>query len=307
MDELFSAFAGSVTSLVLCMAVGFFCYKKQLLNSVHISGLTDLVIRVAMPASIFTSLMRPFSRDLLIDSVMALFIMVFLIFFGGFSGGFLAKIIKASEDEREVWQFGSAFGNFGFMGIPVVLAVFGTEGLIFVSSAMIATNILSFTYGSKLFKDAPKQFTFMDFLVNRPVIPAALLGYVMFVTGFRFPSPVESGIGLLSGITAPISMIVIGAVLAKENLKEALLDMRLIPHTLLRLVVLPVLTFFALRAIFGNVLMVFVLTTLMAMPVGAITVILAEKYAKSSNIAARFVVITTLLSAITMPVLSLMF
>ena len=307
MGELFFIFANSITSLVLCMAVGFFCYKKKLLTSVHISGLTDLLIRFAMPATVFVSLMRPFSRDLLFDSLTALFVFALLILASGFLGGVLAKLIRASEAEREVWQFGSAFGNFAFMGIPVVLAVFGPEGLIFVSTAMIATNTLSFTYGVRLFKDAPRQFTLADFLVQRPVIPAAIIGYAMFVTGFRFPSPVEGGIGLISGITAPVSMIVIGAVLARENLKEALLDMRLIPHTLLRLLVLPVLTFFTLRSIFGSTLMVYVLTTLMAMPVGAITVILAEKYARNSKLAARFVVVTTLLSAITMPVLSLMF
>ena len=307
MDELFFAFANSITSLVLCMAVGFFCYKKQLLTSVHISGLTDLLIRVAMPATIFTSLMRPFTRDLLFDSLMALFIFLILIPFSGFLGGVLAKLLKASDAEREVWQFGSSFGNFGFMGIPVVLAVFGTEGLIFVSSAMIATNTLSFTYGVRLFKNAPRQFVLKEFLARSPVVPAAVLGYVMFLTGLRFPSPVESGIGLLSGITTPVSMIVIGAVLAKENLKEAMLDVRLVPHTVLRLVVLPLFTLFVLRAIFGSVLMVYVLTTLMAMPVAALTVILAEKYAMNSNLAARFVVITTLFSAITMPVLSLIF
>ena len=307
MDELFFAFANSITSLVLCMAVGFVCHRKQLLTSVHISGLTDLLIRVAMPATIFTALMRPFSRDLLIDSLTALLIFLFLIPFGGFLGWLLAKLLKASDAEREAWQFGSSFGNFGFMGIPVVLAVFGIEGLIFVTSAMIATNILSFTYGVRIFKNAPRQFKIMEFLARSPAVPAAMLGYVMFLTGLRFPSPIESSIELLAGITAPVSMIVIGAVLAKENLKEAMLDTRLIPHTLLRLAILPIMTYFALSAVFGSILMVYVLTTLMAMPVGAMTVILAEKYAKNAQLAARFVVVTTLLSAITMPVLSLMF
>ena len=307
MDELFFVFANSITSLVICLAVGFFCYKRQLLSSVHITGLTDLLIRIAMPATVFTSLMRPFSRDLLFDSLSALFVFAILVLLSGFLGGVLARLIKATDAEHEVWQFGSAFGNFAFMGIPVVLAVFGPEGLIFVSTAMIATNILSFTYGVRLFKNAPKQVKFLDFFTQSPVVPAAVLGYVMFLTGFRFPSPVENGIGFLSGITTPVSMIVIGAVLAKENLKEALLDARLIPHTLLRLVILPLFTFFVLRAIFGDILMVYVLTTLMAMPVGAIAVILAEKYAKNPVIAARFVVVTTLLSAVTMPLLSLLF
>ena len=307
MDELFFVFANSITSLVLCMAVGFFCYKKQLLTSVHISGLTDLLIRIAMPAAIITSLMRPFSRDLLFDSLTALVTFAILILVNGFIGGVLAKLINASDAEREVWQFGSAFGNIAFMGIPVVLAVFGTEGLFFVSTAMVATNILSFTYGVRLFKGAPRQIKIKDFLAQSPVVPAAFLGYVMFLTGLRFPSPIESGIGLLGGLTSPVSMIVIGAVLAKENLKEALLDVRLIPHTLLRLIAFPVLTFFVLRAIFGSVLMVHVLTTLIAMPVAALTLILSEKHAKNPGIAARFVVVTTLLSAITMPVLSLMF
>ena len=307
MDELFFVFANNITSLVLCMAVGFFCYRKQLLTNVHISGFIILLTRVAMPAAVLTSLMRPFSRDLLLNSLIAPIIFTFLIIISGTLAGILAKLIKASEAEREVWQFGSAFGNVAFMGIPVVLAVFGPDGLIFVSTVLIATNILSFTYGVRLFRDSPKHVKIIDFLIQSPVVPAAMLGYVMFLTGLRFPAPMENGIGLLGGITTPVSMVVIGAVLAKENLKESLLDVRLIPHTFLKLAIMPLLTLFTLRAIFGNILMVQVLTTLVAMPVGAITVILAEKYAINPVIAARFVVVTTLLSAITMPLLSLLF
>ena len=307
MGDIFFVFANSIAALVLCMAVGFFCYKKQVITEAHVTGFTTLLVRVTMPATIFISLMRPFTHELLLESLTALVILASLILFGGFLGGILARLIRASNAEREALQFGSAFANFGFMGVPVVTAVFGIEGLIFVTMGMFATNLLSFTYGVRLFRDAPREINIISFLVQTPAVPVAVVAYIMFVTGFRFPFPIENGIRLIGGITTPLSMIVIGAVLAKENLKEALLDTRLIPHTLLRLFVLPVMTFFALRAVFGSILMVYVLTTLMAMPVGAMTVILAEKYAKSAKLAARFVVITTLLSAITMPVLSLMF
>ena len=305
MNELFFVFANSITSLVLCMAVGFFCFRKKILTDTHVSGLTDLIIKVSLPATIFTSLMRPFSRELLFDLLMAIVFFAALTLLAGTLGGGLAKLMKATKDETEAWQFGSAFGNIAFMGIPIVNAVFGPEGVIFVAMSMIASNLLSFTYGLRIFNAKPK-IDVLSICKNTPALPTVLVGFVMFLTGIRLPSPVENGIGFLSGITTPISMIVIGAVLAKENLREALLDLRILPHSFLRLVFFPIATLLILRAVFGDTLMVNVLVALKAMPVAAMTVILAEKHAKHPGISARFVVVTTLLSIVTVPLISLL-
>ena len=305
MNELFFVFANSITSLVLCMAVGFFCFRKKMLTDTHVSGLTDLIIKVSLPATIFTSLMRPFSSDLLFDLLMTIVFFALLTIIAGTMGKGLAKLMKANPDETEAWQFGSAFGNIAFMGIPIVHAVFGPEGVIFVAMSMIASNILSFTYGLRIFKAKP-NIDILSICRDSPALPTVFIGFVMFLTGVRLPSPVENGIGFLSGITTPISMIVIGAVLAKENLKEALLDVRILPHAFLRLVMFPVLSLVVLRTIFGDSLMVSVLVALKAMPVAAMTVILAKKHAKFPGISARFVVVTTLLSIATVPLISLL-
>lgn len=306
MDGLFFAFANSIASLVVCMAVGFFCSRRGVIGDGHVSGFTELLVRVAMPATVFMSLMRPFSAELLAESLAALFSFSLLVVLGGFAGGALARLIGATEAEREVWQFGSAFGNFSFMGIPVVLAVFGQEGLIFVSMAMVGTNILSFTYGISIFRARPARAGLAAFLAQNPVIPAAALGFVFFVTELRLPKLLESGAGLLDGLTAPLSMLVIGAVLSRGKLSDAFTDFRALPHVALRLAALPVASLLLLGAAFGDGLMVRVLACLMAMPVGAITVLLAEKYAEDPAIAARFVVATTLLSVITVPLFSLL-
>ena len=307
MSELFLVFVDSIATLLIGMAIGFFCYRKRIITDIHIPGLIDLLVRITMPATVFISLMRPFSRELLFENLTTLAIFTCLTFMSGILGGVLAKLMRASDAEREVWQFGSAFGNVTFMGIPVILVVFGPEGLIFVSMSMIASNILTFTYGIRMFKSAPKHLNIMKLLAENPVIPAAVLGFAMFLTGLRFPSTIENSVSLLAAITTPLSMIVFGAILARNNLIEAFLDIRLIPHSILKLVVLPIITLFVLRSIFGSTLMVHVLATLVAMPVAAKTVILAEKYAENSSIAARFVVVTTLLSAISVPLLSLLF
>ena len=306
MNELFFVFANSITSLVLCMAVGFFCFRKKMLDETHVSGLTSLIIRVSLPATIFTSLMRPYSRELLFDLLMTIVFFAMLTLAAGTMGKGLAKLLKATEDEAEAWQFGSAFGNIAFMGIPIVHAVFGPEGVIFVAMSMIASNLLSFTYGLRIFKASPKKIDLVSVFRDSPALPTVFVGFVMFITGIRLPSPVENGIGFLSGITTPLSMIVIGAVLAKENLKEALLDVRILPHTFLRLVFFPVATLMVLRAIFGDTLMVNVLVALKAMPVAAMAVILAEKHSPFPGISARFVVVTTLLSIVTVPLISLL-
>ena len=127
---------------------------------------------------------------------------------------------------------------------------------------------------------------------------------VFFLTGFRLPAALEGGIALISGITSPISMILIGTILAKQRLKDALVDIRILPPVAIKLLAMPVLAWLALRWIVPNPLMLGVIVTLMAMPAAAATAIFAEQYGGDSPTAAKLVVVSTIICVITVPLVS---
>jgi len=306
MNDLFIAFSNSLTALALCLAVGFICRKTGMLNDEHTTGLTNLLVRVAMPCTVFMALMRPFSRTLLWESIATFVISGIIYILSGFAGLWLVKAMKSPAGERQGLRFGIAFGNVAFMGIPVVTAVFGYEGLIYVSMAMASFNIIAFTYGIRMFDNAPREISIKSLIKRNPALPATWIGSIFFVTELRLPEALEGGISLIGGLTTPVSMILLGVILAKQSLKNAFKAARLFLPVAVKLVAIPLITWLALRWVICNPLMLNVIVTLMAMPPGVLTAIFAEQYDADSFGAAKFVVLGTILCVITVPLLSLL-
>ena len=154
MNDLFFAFSNSLVALGICIIAGYICRRTRLIDDTHTTGMSNLLVRVTTPCTVFMALMRPFSRELLFESLATVVITGVLFILAGYLGLMAAKLMKASPGDRQSWQFGVAFGNIGFMGIPVVQAVFGYEGLIYVAMALTSFNVLTFTVGARMFDNA---------------------------------------------------------------------------------------------------------------------------------------------------------
>ncbi|MCL2417614.1 MAG: AEC family transporter, partial [Bacteroidales bacterium] len=165
-------------------------------------------------------------------------------------------------------------------------------------------SILTFTFGVRMFDNAPRDFNLKKLLIRNPVLIATAVGYIFFVSGLRLPTVLEEGVSLIGGITTPISMILLGIYLARQSIKN--LDLRLLFPVALKLVLIPLVTWLALRWVVSNQLMFAVIVTLMAMPPAALAAIFAEQYGADSFSTAKFVVLGTILCVITVPVISLL-
>jgi len=289
--------------------VGYFCRRRQIINDTHTAGMTELLVKVAMPCAVFMSLMRPFSTALLLESMATFFITGGIFFGGGLLGLALARAMKASSGERKSWQFGLTFGNIGFMGIPVITAVFGYEGLFYVAMALAAFNLMTFTFGVRIFDATGATRTGpLQLFIKNPALTGTIVGFVFFLTGLRLPAPLEGGVNLMAGMNSPLSMIVIGALMAKHPLKDTFTDLRLLPPNAVKLVVIPLASLLLLRPFVHNPIMLGVIVTLMAMPPAANTAIFAQQFGQEGDAmsATRLVIVGTLLCVITVPLISLL-
>jgi len=305
MNELFVVFSSSLIALILCIVVGYICRRRQMFNDTHTSGIAELLVKVAMPCSVFMSLMRPFTMELFWESIATFFIAGAVYLAGGLVGYILGRVFKTDLKARQVWIFGVGFGNVGFMGLPVIQAVFGVEGLFYVAMALASFNLLNFTWGIWLF-DKSQVTGLVRAIIRNPALLATCVGFVFFLTGLRLPQAIEGGVSLIAGMTSPISMILIGAILAKQRLKDALVDIKILPPVAAKLIAMPILTWLSLRWVVPNPLMLGVIVTLMAMPTAATTAIFAEQFKGDSAMAAKLVVVSTILCVVTVPLISLL-
>jgi predicted permease len=163
-----------------------------------------------------------------------------------------------------------------------------------------------FTVGVRLFnKPEEKNGTWKSIALN-PAIIAIVLGIACFLTQLHPPWPVTDAASMMGGMTSPISMLLVGSILAKGKLRALLNDWRIVPVMAARLLVVPLGAFFVLRLFVHNTVMLGVLVILSAMPVAAITSIFAERYGGDTALASKLVVLSTLLCVATVPLISLL-
>ena len=307
-NDMFITFVGSLTALAVCIAFGYICRLKRLLPDNLTSGMSTVLVKVTMPCTIFVSMMRPFSRTLLLESIATFFITAAVYLSGYVIGMFLARVMGAAEDEKRVWQFGLVFANVGYMGFPVIHAVYGYEGMIYATMSNASFNMLAFSLGIYLFKrDSSEDIkTNLKSIALNPALVATYLGFIFFVTGFRLPEAVGNGVQLISDMTVPLSMLLVGAILAKSKPMALINDPRLAPVIFMRLVGIPLFTFFIVRSFVHNPVMLGAVVILSAMPAAALTVIFAEQYEGNTAVASKFVALSSLLCLLSIPLISLL-
>ncbi|MCL2386255.1 MAG: AEC family transporter [Defluviitaleaceae bacterium] len=312
--------------LVTCAIFGYIGRKAKVITDSTDSAMSTLIVKFTLPSLILVSLLRPFSSELLWESVITFVIMVAIYLAGFLLGVLVSKIMRNKSPSKNIWQFALTFPNVAYLGFPVIQAVFGDEGMIYATMASVAFNLMLFSLGVYVMQrqrhsrvspiDVPqdevsvsKPDTVLSTIKNivlAPAILAAFIGFVLFVTGLRPPSPMLNGVRLIGNMTTPLAMLVIGSVLAKTKLLSIVTDLKVYPIVFLRLLGIPLLAFFSLRWFIHNPVMLGTIVVLVAMPSATLTVIFSEQYGSDTATAVKIVALTNILCLATIPLLSLL-
>ncbi|MCL2351792.1 MAG: AEC family transporter [Firmicutes bacterium] len=151
----------------------------------------------------------------------------------------------------------------------------------------------------------PKKRGAARLILLNPALIATELGFVFFLLSLRPPEVIAGSMTFMSNMTTPLSMLIVGAILAKIDIRSAFTDVRIYFISLMRLAVIPLAAFAVLRLFVANMVMLGVIVYLAAMPVASLTVIMAEERGGDSETSSKAVLVSTLLSMITIPLLSM--
>ena len=155
----FFTVASNLFSLFALIAVGFIAVKTGVLKPEASSYFSSLLMKITLPCTIFISLVQreydpAFARDGIITIVAGLIAFPVMLY----ASRGLANIFHVPEGRRGVWAFICAYSNSGFMGFPIALALFGTEGLALSVMLNIAFNVTIYTLGAlEIIRDNPNH------------------------------------------------------------------------------------------------------------------------------------------------------
>lgn len=199
------------------------------------------------------------------------------------------------------------FSNIGFMGIPVLSGIFGKEAILYITIFIIPFNILVYTYGiyliTKDIQSGRKKFDVKKIL-NIGVL-ACVAAILIFALRLKLPVFMVSTIDYLGGVTTPLSMITIGISLGQTKLKEVFSDLQLYKIAVFKLLIVPIVAAFLLKPFVNNPVILGVTVLLAGMPIGNISTLLASEYNLDTDLPTRGIVLTTLLSLVTLPIVFL--
>ncbi len=296
----------NLSVLFICMLLGFLAKKFRLFDDSVTKSLSDFLVNITLPSTILISMQKPFSVELLRESVLVLFVSAFIYLSGAVFGYLLIKVFKARPEESGIWIFALVFPNVGYMGFPVSEAVFGKEITFLTSMANMSFNLLVFTVGTMFIcmGSGKKQQTNLSSLIFNLPILATLVGIVCFIFSLSFPKPVYNAINMFGSMTTPLSMFIIGIILARINLRTVLSGYKMYIVSAFRLIIIPLLFFYALKPFIQNKTVLGLLILLSCMPAAALTAILAARHNADELFASKLVFITTVFSMITVPLLS---
>ena len=292
--------------LFLVMLVGFLAYKKNYINDNASKKLSSIVVNIANPALILSSVLSMDNtitgKDLITTVILAIAVFAGLLIISIF----IPIIFRVEKQSAGAYQVMTVFSNIGFMGFPIISSVYGSSALLYATLFLIPYNILIYTYGihtMKAGKKEGKEKLKIGQILNIGVI-ACILAILLFIFHVKLPEFLGSVITMLSNLTAPLSMMVIGASMAVIDWKKLLSDYRLVLFSLFKLFVLPIIGTLIVKQVISNEVICGVTMVMLATPVGSMTAMLAQEYNGDYELASKGVMLSTLLSVVTLPIVS---
>lgn len=287
-----------IVIMFLYMAIGGLLFQKGLITKEGSKSLANLLLYAVLPCVVVKSfcVARTPERTsgLLVSFLAAL--------------GILLLAMAVSHllfQKNPIDDFGAAFSNAGFMGFPLVAAVQGSEAIFYAAGFVALLNALQWTYGQSLISGDPGYRSPKAILKN-PLVLSLLLGILIFCFEIPVPTIASDLLAALSALNAPLAMVILGVYLAQTDPKTLFNDPHLYVVAAARLVLIPLLTILVLKllpaqyASIGTTLVI-----VAAAPIGSNVAVYAQKLGKDYAYAVRGVCLSTLLSAITMPLLML--
>ena len=288
------------------MGIGYGTARKGILDKQVTKSISWLVVNVSNPALILSGCLSGSAvngRDIVRISILAFAVYFVLI---GISW-ILSYTIDKTRENRGLYQAMMLFSNMGFMGLPLMAAVYGNQSVIYISMFLIPFNLLIYTYGLYIMKDNKERTkqqkgSALRKILN-PGVVASVIALVFSLSGFQlqgFPVDLADSLGALTG---PLSMMVIGASFSDINLKELFQDKKLYLISFYRLILIPLFGMLILMRFVETKELLGACYVVLAAPVASMTVMFSKQYRKEDTIATKAVAFSTLLSVVTMPLL----
>lgn len=212
------------------------------------------------------------------------------------------RLLGGTDRQKGVWRYTLMFPNMAFIGYPVSVALFGSEALFYAVILVLPFNLLAYSLGP-LMLAGRARFRWQQ-LVS-PCIIASVIALTAALGNLCLPTVVGECLSFVGNLTVPLSLLVVGSLLAGLPAKQVFTSPRLWALAAVRLLGMPALLWAILRYMSVEPPMVAgIAVILMAMPTAVNGTMMSLEYGGDTESMAQITFLTTLASIFTIPVIS---
>lgn len=301
MDAFLSVILEVAVILILIL-VGYFTVKKGMFTKESLGSITSFLLYIVTPCLIVSSFLSAESGKLdgwtlLLAAVLPALSIVISI---ALSYLFFRK---EPSGRQRVLRFSMIFCNVGFMGIPLVEGIVGSEGVLYGSFFIAVFNIFCWTYGYVMMGGGKVR---LKALLLNPGVIGIVIGLPLYLLDVPVPALIERPIELISALNTPLAMIVVGGYIAQVKLRAFVSDLAVYKMAVLRLVVAPLLYLALVWLLRPDETLLMSTVIQAATPVAANCVLFAVQYDSDAELASKSVAVSTALSVVTIPLLTVL-
>ncbi|OJF76238.1 MAG: hypothetical protein BKP49_08850 [Treponema sp. CETP13] len=306
-----------IAQMFIIMIIGLISTKLKVITKEGNIQLSNVLIYIVTPILIVSSYQQEFSKEKLAGLGIAFFLAVIT----HVLGIFIAKIcISRKSQNFVVERMSIIYTNCGFIGLPLLYALFGSDGVFYCTAYITAFHIFLWSHGIMLMNagNEVKKTTFLKkfiTIITHPNIIAIIIGLLFYVIRIRLPKIIIEPFYAINALNSPLAMLVAGSTLAGTSIIKILKTKRIYWVTVCSLILVPFFSLLIFKAIMYAVAPFYLLDSTIvisiligtACPAGAMTTMLALSYNKDSEYASSIFSITTLLCIVTIPLLVFVF
>lgn len=299
-----NAIVSQMIILFIIVIVGYFLTKKKMMDSDFDRKLSTFVINVTCPCLILSSVMGDTlpDKDLILPLLIVGFATYVLLILGAF---LIPRYLPIQTEERGIYSFMLAFGNVGFIGYPIVASIFGANAVFYASILNFPSTLLIFVFGTLFVSGGKDKMKFDIHTLYCPAMIASYLSILIVATGYKLPNVISTPFTLLGNMTVPSALLIIGSSIAQIPIKRMFGSTGIYLMAALRLIIVPLIILYLSRLCRVDSTINDINTILCAMPVASYGTLFCIQYGKGETTMAQGTFLTTLLSVISIPLLTL--
>lgn len=296
-----------LAAMLLMVVVGYLSVRFRVVESRDSVTLSRLTVYILQPCLIVRAFQIELTPERLSGFLCALILGVVTYAFWILALALLKKPLKLDAVDR----CNLIYSNVGNLALPLIYMLHGSEYVFYASAIQIPFNLLIWTHGSSIIS-GEKHLYFRKILLN-PNIIALLVGLLLSILQIRLPDFIDTAMGALGDMVGPCSMLMIGIVVSRSDLKKVFSNGRAYAISLGRLVAMPasLLLLFLATGVLGRhplwIPIFQVCFIALSTPPASTVAQLAVLYDKKAYETSVYSVLSMVLCVVTMPVMLAVF